>query len=98
MARQVEDVDLGGTQVASLAEALGIDPMTLDATESLSQFTDLLMSPDLDIGDVNHDVEQGITKTSTKTLRQRPSFLMFCFSFVCCWNFNMPSCGGFDMS
>lgn len=40
----VEDADLGGTQIASLAEALGIDPMTLDASESLSQFTDLLMS------------------------------------------------------
>ena len=42
---EVEDVDLGGAQAASLAEALAIDAMTLDATESLSQFTDLLMSP-----------------------------------------------------
>jgi hypothetical protein len=36
---------LVGEQAASLAEALGMDANALDATQSLNQFTDILMWP-----------------------------------------------------
>ena len=37
-----------GEQAASLAETLGMDPVALDPMQSLNQFTDILMSPDLE--------------------------------------------------
>ena len=37
-----------GEQAASLADILGMDPVALDPMESLNQFTDILMLPDLE--------------------------------------------------